>query len=153
MKRIDTLSQIIRRKSTIFFSNKRKKVKENALIDTKSLKFGQIICCKTYFTDKSKLFVCALEQVGHSAYRLDFSIEQHVGIALCSLHAFMPKQLADKFQVLASCQSERGECMPTCVKAHVLLDSSSLGYPSATCMYCGGGGKMKNMAICMFFRQ
>ena len=51
MKRIDTLSQIIRRKSTIFFSNKRKKVKENALIDTKSLKFGQIICCKTYFTD------------------------------------------------------------------------------------------------------
>ena len=55
MKRIDTLSQIIRRKSTIIFSNKRKKVKENALIDTKSLKFGQIICCKTYFTDRANI--------------------------------------------------------------------------------------------------
>ena len=104
MNRMYTPGQIIRRKSTIIFPNKRKKVKENAQNDTKSLNFGQIICCKTRFVDKSKLFACTLEQISHSAYRFDFSVEQHIGIALSGLHTFMAKQLADKFQILASRQ-------------------------------------------------
>ena len=53
MKRMYTLSQIIRRKNTIIFPNKRKKVKENAQSGTKSLNFGQIICFKTYLVGKT----------------------------------------------------------------------------------------------------
>ncbi len=104
MKRMYTLNQIIRRKSTIIFPNKRKKVKENAQNDTKSLKFGQIICYKTYFVDKSKLFVCVLGQIDHSTCRLNFPVEQRIGIPLGRLHTFRPKQLADEFQIFANRQ-------------------------------------------------